>query len=203
MKHVDLPRIIASVTARFRFLQDFTGFGDEDRKAMTESLLVLGARLSRILDELYDHLLSYDDTRQTFLGPAGELDPAYMAQRKEHLTEWVLMAAASPSLDEFASYTVKVASQHLGLQEGARHRAVPPRYIVATTSRLQTALTQALFEELPRDPALAVRASVAWNKFLIIHLELFLSVIAPSWPEWDEASSPAADELRDMARAAR
>jgi hypothetical protein len=186
MKHIDVPGIVTRPTTRFRFLKDFVGYTEDDRRAMTESLVLLGARLPRILDDLYDHLLDHDDTRRVFLGPAGELDPLYIAQRKEHLTEWVLMAAAGPVSDDFAAFLVKLASQHLGAAAGSEHRAVPPRYIVAVTSRIQTAILEALFDALPGSPELALRAALAWNKFLMVQLELFLHVIAPSWPHWDE-----------------
>jgi len=186
MRQVD-ARALAQPAERLRFLHEFVGFSADDRAAMTESLAVLGPHLPRILDQLYDFLLDREDTRRIFLGAQLEIDPIYIAQRKEHLTEWVLMAAAGSSLDELAAYMVKVAGQHVGRE--SPHRAVPPRYIVAMTSRLQAAFATALFASLPAAPQQALRMTLAWSKFLVVHLEMFLHAIAPSWPNWDEMPS--------------
>jgi hypothetical protein len=187
VKTINVRDVVARPEARVHFLEDFIGFGEVDRGAIRQSLLVLGPRLPAILDALYDHLLGYDETKRLFLGTDGPVDPAYIAQRKEHLTEWLLTVAASDEPNAFSNYIVKIARQHTRLS-GDEKREVPPRYIVALTAFLQANFTTAIFEAIPDSPAEALRTSLAWSKLLMIQLELFLKVVAPFWPEWDEAS---------------
>lgn len=187
MKHVDLAGIRSEPGKRFQFLCDFVGFTNADWEALRESVPVLAPKLPGFLDALYDHLLSYDDARRIFLGTSGEVDPAYMTIRKEHLTEWFLETAGAVGQHQaFAGYVTGVGRAHTGLA-GDPGRVVPPRYIVALTSFIQTALTSAIFDALPNELARARRFALAWNKMLILQLELFLKEIAPCWPHWDEA----------------
>ena len=186
MKTIDVSRIAKEPDQRLAFLEDFTLFSKDDRAALAESIVVLAPKLSAILDALYDHLLSYDDTRRAFLGPHGEMDPNYIAIRKEHLTEWLLrISTAREDGRSLASYLIEVGRRHTA-GAGDHQRAVPPRYMVALTSFIQTALWTALFDLLPDQPAKVRRFGLAWNKVLVIQLELFLKTIAPQWPRWDE-----------------
>jgi len=63
---------------------------------------------------------------------------------------------------------------------------VPPRYMVGLTAFIQAAIWTALFDALPGQAARVRRLGLAWNKMLMIQLELFLKVIAPHFPHWDE-----------------
>lgn len=186
MKTIDISRIAQEPEQRLAFLEDFTLFSEDDRAALADSVAVLAPRLPAILDALYEHLLAYDDTRRVFLGARGELDPNYIAIRKEHLTEWLLkVSTAREEGRSLASYLLEVGRRHTA-SGGDPQRAVPPRYMVALTSFIQTALWSTLFELLPDQPAQVRRFGLAWNKVLVIQLELFLKVMAPQWPRWDE-----------------
>ena len=70
--------------------------------------------------------------------------------------------------------------------EGEPGRVVPPRYMVALIATLQTSILGALAAQLPNQQAQVVRLGLAWNKMLIIQLEMFLKTLAPQFPEWDE-----------------
>jgi hypothetical protein len=184
-KHIDVKRISAESLARFEFLSDFVGFTEVDRQLLQQSLAVLGPALPGLLDAIYDHLLSYDDTRRLFLGEQGTLDPAYIELRKEHLTQWLLTMAVEEDLGKLASYIAAVARMHTGAAGQAR-RKVPPRYVVGLTCFVQTAILKTAFAALPEEPTRALQLGLAWHKLLTIHLELFLKAIAPHWPAWDE-----------------
>ena len=58
------------------------------------------------------------------------------------------------------------------------HRAhlgsVPSRYMVASMSFIQTAVAGILKEELD-DQEMALRASIAWNKLLMVQLDMLLA----------------------------
>lgn len=187
MKRVDICAISARPEARLAFLCDFVGFTDDDWKSLGESVEILGPRLPGILDALYDHLLSYDDTKRLLTGPGGDVEPEYIAIRKEHLTTWLLTIIATDDRQSLAHYIMAVGRKHTG-DAGEPDRVVPPRYMVGLTSFVQTALLSALFDLLENRPNDLRRFSLAWNKFMIIQLEMFLKVLAPAWPDWDEAA---------------
>lgn len=186
MKPIDVAAIRAEPVARFMFLAEFCRFGDDDWEALDESLPFLAPELPELLDRLYSHLLAYDDTRRLFLGARGELDPSYIELRKEHMTEWIMASMSLRDPEEFASYVMRVGRRHRGAS-GQRERAVPPRYMVALMSFIQTEVTTVLFATMSDDVHRLQRAVLAWNKILLIQLEMFLKALAPSWPEWDES----------------
>ena len=185
MKHIDVKAVSTDFEKRIEFLMDFVGFTDDDWAAISESVAVLGPHLPGILDALYDHLLSYDDTRRIFLGEGPDIDPNYIAVRKEHLTEWIMKTVEGGSLKQFANYIAGVGKRHTGVV-GDPNRSVPPRYMVVLTSFVQTALVSTIIQNLPGEAEKATRLALAWNKMMMIQLEIFLKVLAPMWPEWDE-----------------
>ncbi|HLG13671.1 MAG TPA: protoglobin family protein [Blastocatellia bacterium] len=186
MKKIDVRGIQSEPEKRLSFLTDFVGFTEDDWKALGESVEVLGPRLPGILDALYDHLLNYDDTRKVFLGPRGEVDPNYIAIRKEHLTSWLLTTVGGSDRRALANYIMATGRRHTGV-EGEPERVVPPRYMVALTSFVQTAILSNLFDLLPNEPDKLRRIGLAWNKMMLIQLEMFLKALVPYWPRWDEA----------------
>lgn len=185
MKHIDIDAIRNDPKARLEFLAEFCLMTDDDWVALDDSLPHLAPRLPELLDRLYDHLLDYDDTRRIFLGQRGEIDTSYMELRKEHMTEWVMRTISVGDRDQFVAYLVRTAQRHTGIASEPG-RAVPPRYMVALISFIQTAILNALFDALPEEHAARRRLSLAWNKMLMIQLELFLKYVAPQWPQWDE-----------------
>lgn len=187
-KVIDLRGIAQDASARMRFMKEFVGFTDEDQRALQESVSVLGPGLPRLLDALYDHLLSFDDTRRVFLGARGEVDPSYLALRKEHLTQWVLRTAGVTGEPEsLPAYLMEVGRRHTGAA-GEPSRVVPPRYMVGLVGFVQSAIWSVLFDVLRERPQEVARLGQAWNKMMVIQLDLFLKAIAPQWPQWDEAS---------------
>lgn len=184
MHRIDVAAISESPEARLAFLEQFLGFGEDDWAALGESTAVIGPRLPALLDALYEHLTSFDDTRRLFLGERGEVDPNYLAIRKEHLTQWVLRTvSAAGNRGTFARYLAQTCRHHTGV-EGEPGRMVPPRYMVALIGFVQTAIWQTLASEVS-DPKKMVRLGLAWNKMLVMQLEMFLKQIGPHWPRWD------------------
>src|SRR5688572_27061558 len=166
MKRIDTVAITKDPQARWRFLEDFVGFTDQDWLSIQESISPLANKLPAILDAVYDHLLSYDDTRRVFLGSRGELDPEYLAIRKEHLTEWLFRTIqGSDNRGDLARYVMEIGRRHTGVA-GEPGRVVPPRYMVGLMSLIQSQVISNLFDALPGDPERVRRLVLAWNKML-------------------------------------
>jgi len=182
MKTINVGAVRENPLERLRFLSEFTGFTAEDQKLLAGSVEVLGPALPGLLDALYEFLLGYDDTRRRFLGPQGEVDPAYLQVRKEHLTQWVLSTVTADDPKAFADYLTITGRRHTGVA-GEPGRIVPPLYMVGLMSFVQTALTASVFKLMPGDPDKALKTALAWNKMLMIQLELFLKAMTPGWDD--------------------
>jgi hypothetical protein len=173
-------------SARMRSMMAFIGFTDADQRALLDSVPVLGPVLPSLLDAIYNHLLSFEDTRKIFLGQRGEVDPSYIALRKEHLTQWVLRTAGvAGEPGSLPGYIMETGRRHTGVA-GEPNRVVPPRFMVGLAAFVQSALWGALFDALPDKPRDVLRFGSAWSKMLMVQLEMFLKVMAPHWPTWDE-----------------
>lgn len=191
MKHIDVDAISRSSRKRLDFLTEFVGLTDDDWESLRDSVRLLAPLLPSFLDQLYDHLLSYDDTRRLFLGSDGEVDPDFLSIRKEHLTEWFLeTAAGADDRNRFADYLLRIGRTHTAAS-GDELRSVPPRYIVAMMAYLQSLLAETISSALPLEVLQSRHLMIAWNKMLMIQLEFFLKAMVPEWPEWDERSSHA------------
>jgi protoglobin len=173
-------------SARMRFMMEFVGFTDADQRALLDSVPVLGPVLPKLLDAIYNHLLSFEETRSVFLGQRGQVDPDYIALRKEHLTQWVLRTAGvSGDPASLPGYIQETGRRHTGVA-GEPNRQVPPRYMVGLAGFVQSAVWNGLFEALPDKPDEVRKLGQAWSKMLMVQLEMFLKVMAPQWPAWDE-----------------
>ncbi len=182
LKQIDTEAISSRPEDRLRFLEDFVGFTDDDWAALRASTDVLVPKLPALLDTLYEHLLGFDDTRRIFARGDGEVDPLYLSLRKQHLVGWVraTVNAGPDTRREFANYLNVIGRRHTSLA-GDPATVVPPRYLIGLVSVLQTAVTTALHEALPFEPERALRFCLAWNKMLMIQLEMFLKNAAPQW----------------------
>jgi hypothetical protein len=180
IRHIDLAALRAGPEGRIAFLEEFVGFTEDDRAALRESALALGPRLPAMVDRLYDHLLSFDDTREVFVDEGGTINPKYIAIRKEHLTEWVMRAITETDRAEVARYATLVGKKHTHAA-GDPDRAVPARYVVGHMANVQVVFWSALFEAMPNEPERVQRMGLAWTKMMMIQLELMLWAAVPGW----------------------
>jgi hypothetical protein len=108
--------------------------------------------------------------------------------RKEHLTQWVLRTAGvAGDPASLPGYVMETGRRHTGVA-GEPNRVVAPRFMVGLAAFVQSALWNALFDALPDKPRDVQRFGLAWSKMLMIQLEMFLKVMAPQWPAWDESA---------------
>lgn len=155
---------------------------DEARVRATRNLLLPQA--DAIADAVYAHLLSHPETRLFFVRPDGTPDEEHLALRKKTLKEWLLNAIEG-SLDErTADYLAGVGRAH-ARRGGDPNVRVKARYLLVTMSFAQTALS-ALLDSAIEDRAEMAATVRAWNKLLMLHLDLFLSVYdsAEATPHW-------------------
>ena len=145
---------------------------DEDRVRATRAILL--PRAEAIAGAVYSNLLVHPETAGYFSEPGGEPDGAHLQRRAETLMAWLRAAIESPLDEETARYLASVGRAHTRRSE-RMGSPVKGRYLLTTVCFVQTALIGLLDERIPdRQELLATIA--AWNKLLMIHLDLFLAV---------------------------
>ena len=169
----DMPRFV-------RELMDFVGFDERDAATVRASAPVVLEREAEFTTVLYEHFLKFPESARFFLGPDGAPDTARLERRKHSLGRWLRETAQAAVTHESSYYLLAVGLSH-------SHRAtgpggvVPVHLMVNAMSLAQTALAQ-LFAATLGDAARALEASVAWNKLLLVHLNVLLLGYLPPTP---------------------
>ena len=161
--------------ARFAEMVDFVGLSEEDRQLIKASAPIILARAGHLNDFIYDQLLQYPQARQFFVTDKDEPDAKRIEANKQTMLSWLRATVAAPLNDGFIRYLVGVSQMHRHIPI---HRPglppVAPRFIIGIIAYYQTAITDLLHEHMD-DSALALRASKAWNKWLMVQIEPLLA----------------------------
>lgn len=160
---------------RMKQLAAFVGL---DRPALDLIKLTSDAVLKNADDltaAVYDNFLKFPETRRFFLEADGEIDEVRLTRRKHSLSRW-LRGSIDFKIDD--DYPIRVLATGIVHSHPPSHRAhlgsIPSRFMVASMSFIQTALADVLRDEL-EDQDLAMRASIAWNKMLMLQLDILLA----------------------------
>jgi Protoglobin len=132
---------------------------------------------------VYDHFLRHPAAARFFLGADGAPDLDRLERRKHSLARWLRQTALA-SLETGGLYGllgIGIAHSHRAQSSGG---AIPPELVVGAMSLIQTALARILRDELG-DPQAALAASTAWNKLLMLQLNVLLHGYFMAWREID------------------
>ena len=155
-----------------RELMVFVGLGDDDVAVIRRSAAVVLRRETELTTALYDHFLKFPDSARFFLGEDGAPDLARIERRKHSLGRWLRETAEVATGQEFSYYLLAVGLSHSHRAHGPGG-VVPARLMVGAMSLAQTALAGVFAAEMV-DPREALAASVAWNKLLLVQLNVLL-----------------------------
>lgn len=179
MNHVDLDGVANDPVVRFETLRRFVGLSENDLELIQKSVQPMAPLLGPLLEQLYDHILSFDHLRDVFFH--GQEDPGLIDTRKEHLTEWFLeSASAVADPKKFARFIHAVGHAHT-VSGGSQRNAVPAMYMVAFMGYLQDALCGCITDAFEDNPKEALVLARAWHKFLVVQLEMMLNAMIPGW----------------------
>ena len=161
--------------ARFEEMIDFVGLLEEDRQLIKASAPIIMQYADSLSDGVHDHLLQYPQARQFFVTDSDERDEKRIEANKQTMISWLRATANAPLNEGFVRYLVAISQMHVNIPI---HRPtlgpVAPQYIIGTISYYQTAIADLLNQRMS-DPAQASRTSVAWNKWLMVGLDLLLA----------------------------
>lgn len=159
------------------------GLGPEDHAAIAATLGPVSEAMPQVLDAAFAQLIAHDETRAALgaAGKHGEELARYLELRKDHLAEWYITLCSDPAPAQLIRYLRNVARRH-SARSGDPQRVVAPHYLLALTGFLQAELTTTIVRTLASsDAALAGRAAAAWNKLLMLQLNLFFDVLVPGY----------------------
>ena len=161
----DLPRFI-------RELSDFVGLDDGDLATVRRTAPIVLAQEEAFTTALYHHFLKFPSSARFFLRDDGTPDAERIERRKHSLGRWLRETAEAALTHDFGYYLLAVGLSHSHRPRGPGG-VVPAHFMVGAMSLAQTALARLFQAELPEgDEALA--ASVAWNKVLLLQLNVLL-----------------------------
>jgi hypothetical protein len=174
-----------------RFVLDlarFAQFTDQDAEAVRRTASLVLEHEPAITAAVYEHFLAWPESARFFLQPDGTPDAARLERRKHSLGRW-LRQTAEAALEPGFFYGI------LGVGLAHSHRSygpggvIPPELVVGAMSLTQSTLAGVLAETLP-DGREALLASIAWNKLLLIHLNVLLLGYLTPWREAQARSAP-------------
>ena len=150
----------------------FVGLGDEDMALIRRTAPLVLAHEEALTSALYDHLLKFPATARFFVKEDGSPDRERIERRKHSLARWLRETAEIATREGSAYYVLGVAlsHSHRGQRPGGQ---IPAQFMVGAMSLTQSALAGILEAELA-DPREALHASAAWNKLMLVHLNVLL-----------------------------
>lgn len=161
--------------ARMQEMSEFVGLSDDDRRLIRDSAAIVVGNAVDLTDAVYDRFLEYPEARKYFLLEDGRVDNVRIEANKKTMIRWLMDASAAPTNDGFPRYIAAIGRQHKDIPD---HRPplgpVPSRYVLGTVSFYQTAIADLMCRELAESDQ-AARTSVAWNKLLMLQLDLLLA----------------------------
>jgi nitrite reductase/ring-hydroxylating ferredoxin subunit/hemoglobin-like flavoprotein len=169
---VTQPPVSPHAGRYFRAMAEFVGFDPSDIDAIRQSAPVIEKNMPEIVGSFYAHLLRYPPTRKFFLKKDGAIDQEYLELRMRHLTAFWLRTATGVYDDEYACYLEYVGRAHTarGANPGIY---IAERYVIGQVGFIQHAISTILIKELREvDATLAERAVEAWDKLLMVILEM-------------------------------
>ena len=157
-----------------RFVREqmaFVGLAEADIETIRRTARLVLKHEAAITTALYDHFLSFPETARFFVGEDGTPDLPRLERRKHSLGRWLRETADVAMTHGFVYYLLAIALSHSHREYGPGGK-IPPEFMVGAMSLAQTAVAGVLRGELA-DPGEALEASVAWNKLLLVHLNVF------------------------------
>lgn len=161
--------------ARMKELMGFVGLTQADLDLVRATAPLILKHAEGLADAVYDHFLKFPPARQFFVTAQGEPDQAQLARRKHSLIRWFRNSIEFKVDEDFPISLLAIGIVH---SHPPTHRAhlgsIPSRFMIGTISFAQTALAE-LFRSEMGDPDRAIRASAAWNKLLMVQLDILLA----------------------------
>ena len=166
---------IVDWAGRMKHMTEFVGLTQTDLELIQSSAAVLVPHAEALTAAIYDHFLLFPETRQFFLSEDGEVDQDRITRRKHSLKRWLENTIQHQVDEDLPVFLLTAGLVHSHPPSNRAHLgSVPSRFMVGTISFVQTAIARLLFQEMD-EPQNAMLASLAWNKLLMVQLDILLA----------------------------
>ena len=155
-----------------RELMEFVELDDADVATIRRTAPAILRHEQAITAALYEHFLKFPATARFFLKDDGTPDPQRLERRKHSLGRWLRETAEVALTHDFVYHLLAMSLSHSHREFGPGGK-VPPQFMVGAMSIAQTAFARLLQAELG-DLQQAFEATLAWNKLLLVHLNVLL-----------------------------
>ncbi len=176
--------------ARMQELAEFVGLDQEGLELIQSTRDLILEHGDDLTAAVYDNFLDFPETRRFFADEHGEVNEDRLTRRKHSLMRW-LRGSVDFQMD--TDYPIRVLAMGIVHSHPPLHRAhlgsVPARFMIGTIGYIQAAVTDLLRREL-KDQGLAIRAAEAWNKMLMLQLDIMLAGYINEVPNEPVAGGP-------------
>ncbi len=177
----------------FHYMAEFVGFDSDDVETIKQTKPIIEKHLPDIINRFYAHLMAYPPTRKFFLKKDGSVDEPYLELRMRHQANFWLRTCDGVFDDEYATYLDYVGRAHTA--RGADPRIyIAERYVIGQVGYMSHAIALAITQELRHvDEDFETRALEAWNKLMMVILELLARAYGNEKEEEDYAALAPVD----------
>jgi len=159
---------------RYKLLLDFVGVSEHDLSLIRATGPIVVKYAVQLTNEVYDLIFNFPSAKQFFVKEDGSPDHKRIKDNKDTMIQWLYYLSKAPTNDAFARYLAAISAMHYSVPS---HRpglpSVPSQYVIGSISFYQTRLAEIFQKELTNEVE-AYKVSVAWNKLLIVSLDLLL-----------------------------
>ena len=153
-------------------LVSFVDFSEVEAALIRDTAPVILKHAEAITAAVYEHFLNFPSTARFFLNEDGSPDEQRLTRRKHSLARWLRETADVAMTHDFLYYLLAVSIAHSHRSHGPGG-TIQPQFMVATMSIAQTTFARIMQDELD-DLTQAFEATLAWNKLLMLHLNVLL-----------------------------
>ncbi len=183
MKHIDEQQLETDLVARFGYLTEFMGFGEDDIAAIHGAAEHLAPLVPGLVDAVYDKLFSYDATKRHFVprqsGYEGDLPASLDALeqahemiqfRKQHLARYLTRLVSDTYDEKLVGYLDLVGKIHTA-KAGSAELDIPLVQMNALMGFVSDALIATILG-LNLDADTTARTLRAFNKLMRLQNDL-------------------------------
>ena len=160
---------------RMQELAEFVGLDQEGLELIQSTRDLILTHGDELTASVYDNCLEFPESRRFFADENDQVNDERLTRRKHSLMRW-LRGSVDFQMD--SDYPIRVLAMGIVHSHPPLHRShlgsVPARFMIGTIAYIQAAVTDLLRREL-EDQDLAIRAASAWNKMLMLQLDIMLA----------------------------
>ena len=161
--------------ARMKEVADFVGLGQPELDLIQSTRDLVLEHGEELTAAVYDHFLEFPETRRFFADENGQVNEERLTRRKQSLFRWRRGSSDFKSDQDYPSRLLATGIVHSHPPSHRSHLgSTPGRYMIGTISFIQTAVNELLHRKIT-DSQEAARASAAWNKMLMVQLDILLA----------------------------